>query len=97
MRFLKFAKQAFPNTHLVVGVIGDKAMMGIMSSTVLSCAERAEVVRSCKYVDEVVEDCPAVLGPDFVERLRLDYFGCSEDSSSEAALDLHGCLHLQSK
>ncbi|KAK7555719.1 hypothetical protein IWX49DRAFT_553228 [Phyllosticta citricarpa] len=75
MRQLQQAKQAFPNTHLIVGVTGDKETHRRKGLTVMSARERAESVRHCKWVDEVIEDCPWVItdSPGFLEKHEIDY------------------------
>ncbi|PHH59006.1 hypothetical protein CDD81_3951 [Ophiocordyceps australis] len=73
MRQLEQAKKAFPDTTLVVGVTGDDETHKRKGLTVLSAKERAETVRHCKWVDEVIEDCPWIVTPEFLEANRLDY------------------------
>jgi choline-phosphate cytidylyltransferase len=73
MRQLEQAKKAFPDTTLVVGVTGDHETHKRKGLTVLSGKERAETVRHCKWVDEVIEDCPWIVTPEFLEEHRLDY------------------------
>ncbi|KAF2662232.1 choline-phosphate cytidylyltransferase B [Lophiostoma macrostomum CBS 122681] len=75
MRALQQAKTAFPDTYLIVGVTGDKETHRRKGLTVLSAKERAESVRHCKWVDEVVEDCPWIVGhaPEFIEKHKIDY------------------------
>ena len=75
MRQLQQAKTAFPNTYLIVGVTGDKETHRRKGLTVLSGKERAESVRHCKWVDEVVEDCPWIISdaPEFMEKYKIDY------------------------
>lgn len=73
MRALQQAKTAFPDTQLIVGVTGDKETHRRKGLTVLSATERAESVRHCKWVDEVIEDCPWVVTAEFLEKHNLDY------------------------
>src|ERR1700759_2471838 len=75
MRQLQQAKQAFPEVYLLVGVTGDKETHRRKGLTVLSARERAESVRHCKWVDEVIEDCPWIIAdaPEFMERHKIDY------------------------
>lgn len=73
MRQLEQAKKAFPDTTLVVGVTGDNDTHMRKGLTVMSAKERAESVRHCKWVDEVIEDCPWIVTPEFLELHRLDY------------------------
>ncbi|KAF2740680.1 hypothetical protein EJ04DRAFT_454965 [Polyplosphaeria fusca] len=75
MRQLQQAKTAFPDTYLIVGVTGDKETHRRKGLTVLSAKERAESVRHCKWVDEVVEDCPWIITdtPEFIEKHKIDY------------------------
>ncbi|KPM37018.1 hypothetical protein AK830_g9544 [Neonectria ditissima] len=73
MRQLEQAKKAFPDTTLVVGVTGDSETHKRKGLTVMSGAERAETLRHCKWVDEVIEDCPWIVTSEFLEEHNLDY------------------------
>lgn len=73
MRVLQQAKTAFPDTYLIVGVTGDRETHKRKGLTVMSAAERAESVRHCRWVDEVIEDCPWIINIPFLEKHNIDF------------------------
>ncbi|KAK5171101.1 choline-phosphate cytidylyltransferase [Saxophila tyrrhenica] len=73
MRVLQQAKTAFPDTWLIVGVTGDTETHKRKGLTVMSAKERAESLRHCRWVDEVIEDCPWVITVEFLEKHQVDY------------------------
>lgn len=73
MRALQQAKIAFDDVTLIVGVTGNKETHKRKGLTVLSARERAESVRHCKWVDEVIEDCPWIVTTEFLDKHRIDY------------------------
>ncbi|KAJ6150836.1 choline-phosphate cytidylyltransferase [Penicillium chermesinum] len=98
MRQLEQAKNTFPNTYLIVGVTGNEETHKRKGLTVLSGAERAETLRHCKWVDEVIPNCPWIVTAEFLEEHKIDYVA-HDDLPYEAAEgdDIYGPIKAQGK
>ena len=97
MRQLQQAKTAFPDTYLLVGVTGNEETLKRKGLTVLTGDQRAETVRHCKWVDEVIPNCPWVVTPDFLEKHKIDFvahddepYGASEGDDIYAPIKKEG-------
>ncbi|KAF7163373.1 hypothetical protein CNMCM5623_008351 [Aspergillus felis] len=97
MRQLEQAKKAFPEVYLIVGVTGDEETHKRKGLTVLSGRERAESVRHCKWVDEVVPNCPWIVTPEFIDEHQIDYvahddlpYGAAEGDDIYAPIKAQG-------
>ncbi|TIA86937.1 hypothetical protein E3P99_03513 [Wallemia hederae] len=70
---LRQAKLSFDNVHLIVGVCSASTCQSHKSKPVLSDFERAESVRNCRWVDEVIEDAPWVIDQAFMDHHKIDF------------------------
>ncbi|KAK9368349.1 choline-phosphate cytidylyltransferase [Lipomyces kononenkoae] len=73
MRQLEQAKKAFPDVYLICGIPNDDETHSQKGLTVLTDRQRAETVRHCRWVDEIIENAPWVVTPDFIEKHKIDY------------------------
>lgn len=73
MRQLEQAKKAFPRVHLLVGLPNDTETHARKGLTVMTDKERAETLRHCKWVDEVIENAPWCITTEFVEEHKIDF------------------------
>lgn len=73
MKQLEQCKKAFKNVELVVGVPSDKVTHKLKGLTVLSDKQRCDSLRHCRWVDEVIPDCPWVVTPAFLDEHNIDY------------------------
>lgn len=98
MRQLEQAKTAFPDTYLIVGVTGDAETHKRKGLTVLTGAERAETVRHCKWVDEVIPNCPWIVTPEFLAKHNIDYVAHDDEPySADEGDDIYGPIKAQGK
>lgn len=70
---LEQAKKSFSNVYLLVGVCDDETTHKKKGKTVLNEKERAESLRHCKWVDEVVEHAPWIITQEFIDTHQIDY------------------------
>lgn len=78
-RALQQAKELLPNVYLVVGVCNDELTQKYKGKTVMTHAERAESLRHCRWVDEVVENAPWVVDQAFLDEHDIDYVAHGDD------------------
>jgi cytidyltransferase-like protein len=72
-RSFEQVKKLFPDVHLIVGVCNDALTHSKKGMTVFNDQERAESLRHCKWVDQVVEDAPWVIDQSFIDRYAIDF------------------------
>ncbi|KAI3649596.1 hypothetical protein MP228_005228 [Amoeboaphelidium protococcarum] len=61
------------DVYLIVGVCSDADTLLHKGRTVMNHEERAESLRHCRYVDEVVENAPWVINQEFIDLHRIDF------------------------
>lgn len=73
MRQLEQAKKALPNVTLICGLPSDEETHRRKGLTVLSDKQRADTLVHCRWVDEVIENAPWSVTPEFLEKHKIDY------------------------
>jgi len=72
-RSLEQVKIMFPRIHLIVGVCDDAMTHKYKGKTVMNEYERAESLRHCRWVDQVIEHAPWVIDQEFLDRYQIDF------------------------
>eukprot|EP01111_Echinosteliopsis_oligospora_P005155 TRINITY_DN1834_c0_g1_i1.p1 TRINITY_DN1834_c0_g1~~TRINITY_DN1834_c0_g1_i1.p1 ORF type:complete len:343 (-),score=108.29 TRINITY_DN1834_c0_g1_i1:75-1103(-) len=97
-RSLEQAKKIFPNTYLLVGVCNDQLTHKLKGKTVMADHERAESLRHCRWVDQVIENAPWIVTQDFIDKHNIDYVAHGEDIClDENGVDIYKFVKDQGK
>jgi len=81
---LRQAKLSFPTVHLIVGVFPDE----LISMCRVPHVERCELLRHCRWVDEVMQEVPLTVDEAFIQENRIDYVAVEEGISVDPAYDM---------
>ncbi|KAF9453540.1 hypothetical protein P691DRAFT_719298 [Macrolepiota fuliginosa MF-IS2] len=84
---LRQAKLSFPEVHLLVGVFSDQTIRAHSCEPSWPEAERYELARHCRWVDEVIPEAPWELNEDFLRSNRIDLVAIEEGASVNPAYD----------
>ena len=64
-------------THLVVAINSDESITKCKGPPLMNDEERLSMVSACKFVDEVVPDCPYIMNKEYLDyvfdRYKIDY------------------------
>jgi len=69
--------------YVIVGVHSDKDVESYKRVPIINERQRYEIVKSCKYVDEIIEEAPLVITEQFLLRHRIDFVLHGDDISDE--------------
>ena len=84
---LRQAKLAFPSVYLLVGVFSDQHMASYGYTSLSPHVERCELVRHCRWVDEVVPEAPWVISNEFLEQRKIQYICVEEGITVDPSCD----------
>lgn len=84
---LRQAKLAFPSVYLIVGVFSDDLLHQNNAKATWPDVERLELVRHCRWVDEVLKDGPWQVTADFMKEKGIDFVAIDEGASVDPGYD----------
>ncbi len=68
-RLLEQCKKMFKHVYLIVGVCADVDVTREKGKPIMSAEERAECVRQCKWVDEVIVNSKWLVDIEYLDKL----------------------------
>jgi len=69
---------------LVVGVNSDEEILRTKGPSILTTAERSEIIRSCRWVDEVAEGTEYSVSTEILDRYSCDFYAHGDDACIDA-------------
>ena len=72
------------NARLIVGICSDADIESYKRSPIMTAHERGMAASACRWVDEVVFDCPFVLTEEFVDRMNIHMVTHGNDHSDSS-------------
>jgi choline-phosphate cytidylyltransferase len=81
----KQVKTMYPDCHLIVGIVSDKDATDYKREPIIEETNRYEIIKSIKYVDEIIENCPLNLDIEFIKKYKIDLIvhGFSNESDEK--------------
>lgn len=58
--------------YLIVGVHSDEVVNSYKRIPIMNMEQRINVIKSCKYVDQVVEDAPIMITKEYIQKHKID-------------------------
>jgi ethanolamine-phosphate cytidylyltransferase len=88
-------------THLIVGVNSDESITACKGAPLMNDEERLTMVSACKFVDEVVPNCPYVMSKEYldyvIEKYDVDYVVHGDDPCIVDGRDVYAEAKLSGK
>jgi len=81
IEFLKKAREF--GDQLVVGVCSDSDVQSYKRRPIMTLEERILVIESCKHVDQVVKNAPAITSNLFIQKHQIDIVVATKSYSPE--------------
>lgn len=72
VEYFKKIKELYPNCTLVVGLAGDKDAASYKRRPVFKEEDRYEILKSIKYIDEVIFPVPIINTEKFLKKHNID-------------------------
>jgi len=83
LNLFKKAKLLDTDVYLIVGIHSDESVESYKRVPIIKQEQRYEIVRSCRLVNEVIENAPLVITENFLKDNKIDYVAHGDDINEE--------------
>lgn len=96
-KVLEQAKKLFQHVHLIVGVSPDKDVLEKKGKLVMNEHERSEILKHCKWVDEVIMPCPWIITMNFLNQHNIHYVAHDDNPYNAGASNPEDDIYYEVK
>ena len=75
---------------LIVGVHSDETVMEYKRKPICNMKERIDVIKACKYVDEIIPDAPFRVSSSFIKEHNISLIIAGDDHTKEELQSMYG-------
>jgi cytidyltransferase-like protein len=79
VEFIKKAKHLTVNSHLIIGIHSDQDCISYKRKPIFSMEDRVEIIKSCKYVDEIITNAPLKITKNFIKIHKINIVTHGDD------------------
>jgi len=72
VEFLRSAKSLYDDSILIVGVHSDNTCASYKRKPIFSMDDRVAIIKSCRFVDEVVPNAPLIITDKYLDQYNID-------------------------
>jgi len=72
VEFLKKISKLHKNSHIIIGIHSDKCITKYKRKPIFCMKDRIEIIKSCKFVDEVIKNAPLSITTNFLKIHKID-------------------------
>ena len=79
VEFLKKISALEKNSYIMVGTYSDDVVESYKRKPIFCMEDRIEIMKACKYIDEVIPNSPFLITKEFLELHQIDYVAHGND------------------
>ncbi len=72
VEFLKKVSKLEKNKYIIVGIHSDETVSSYKRKPIFNMEDRAEIIKFCDCVDEVILNAPLLITKDFIKLYKID-------------------------
>lgn len=82
IEFLKKISKLYKNSYIAIGVLSDETVAQYKRKPIFCTEDRIEIIRNCRFVDEIIYDAPLFITNEFLKLHKIDIVAHGDDMTN---------------